>query len=245
VTATGVEALASEASRFDRVLEVLADAPDPGRGALFLASSAGGVYGGASGPPFDEHTPTRAISPYGVAKLDLEERVAGLHRDAGVPVLVGRIANLYGPGQNLGKAQGLISHVVRAHLLGQPISLYVPLDTVRDNLYVTDAARLVHSGLARLRHESARHGPQHVIKVLASQQAVTVGFLIAELGRIVKRRMRVVYGTSTATAYQSRDLRLRSSVWPELDRFAMVPLPVGMRRVVQSLTAAAGAARLA
>ena len=244
VTASGPDALAAETSLLERVLEVLSDAPAAGRGGLFLASSAGGVYGGATGAPFDERTEPRAISPYGIAKLELEARVGALHRDAGVPVLVGRIANLYGPGQNLGKAQGLISQVVRAHLLGRPISMYVSLDTVRDNLYVTDAARLVDAGLARLRSESDRDGAQHVVKVLASQQGVTVGFLVAELGRIFKRRMRVVYGMATSSGYQSRDLRLRSNVWPELDRVATVPLPVGMRRIVQSLTSAAGAGKL-
>jgi UDP-glucose 4-epimerase len=130
---------------------------------------------------------------------------------------------------------------VRAHLLSRPISIYVPLDTVRDNLYVSDAASLVTRGLARLRTESAAHGPQLVTKVLASQQGVTVGFLIAEIGRILKRRLRVVYHPSPVAAYQSRDLRMRSVVWPELDRTTLVTLPVGIRNVVQNLTVAMGA----
>lgn len=245
VTGTDDDSLAVETARLQLVLDVLRQARRPDLGGVFLASSAGGVYAGAAGAPFDEHTSTRPVSPYGVAKLDLEQRLATLHREAGVPVLVGRIANLYGPGQNLGKAQGLISQVIRMHLLGRPISLYVPLDTVRDNLFVTDAARLVEDGLARLRAETAAHGPQLVTKVLASHQAVTVGFLIAEISRVVKRRLRVVYQSSDLAAYQSRDLRLRSTVWPELDAAAVVPLPVGVSRVVRNLRSAMGAGVLA
>jgi UDP-glucose 4-epimerase len=237
--------LAVEAASLDPVLRVLGSAGDPSTGAFFLASSAGGVYAGSRPAPFDEETPPAAISPYGEAKLGLEARVRDWHHESGVPVLVGRIANLYGPGQNLGKAQGLISQVIRAHLLGRPISIYVPLDTVRDNLFVTDAARLIDHGLARLRAESSAHGTQHVLKVLASQQAVTVGFLISELGRLFKRRPHVVYGLSTASAYQARDLRLRSVVWPELDRGPMVTLPVGMARTVRALGQALGEGRLA
>ena len=134
VTASAAEALALQAAELDPVLRVLSTAPDPVRGGLFLASSAGGVYAGSHGAPFDERTPAAAISPYGEAKLGLEVRLRDWHHETGIPVLVGRIANLYGPGQNLGKAQGLISQVIRAHLLGRPISIYVCL------LYTSDAA---------------------------------------------------------------------------------------------------------
>jgi UDP-glucose 4-epimerase len=240
VTASAGEALAAEAAMLDPVLSVLGGAPAPAQGGFFLASSAGGVYAGSRAAPFDEETPSAAISPYGEAKLGLEARVRDWHHQSGVPVLVGRIANLYGPGQNLGKAQGLISQVIRAHLRRRPISVYVPLDTVRDNLFVTDAARLVDTGLARLRSETAAHGPQHVLKVLASQQGVTVGYLIAELGRLFKRRPHVVYGLSAHSAYQARDLRLRSIVWPELDHAPLVPLPVGMARTARGLARALG-----
>ena len=37
------------------------------------------------------------------------------------PCSIGRIANLYGPGQNLAKAQGLVSQLSRAHLTGVPV----------------------------------------------------------------------------------------------------------------------------
>jgi UDP-glucose 4-epimerase len=240
VTASAAEALAAESAVLDPVLSVLGATSAPARGGFFLASSAGGVYAGSRGAPFDEDTPPEAISPYGEAKLGLEARVRDWHHESGVPVLVGRIANLYGPGQNLGKAQGLISQVIRAHLRRRPISVYVPLDTVRDNLYVSDAARLVDTGLARLRSETAVYGPQHVLKVLASQQGVTVGYLIAELGRLFKRRPHVVYGLSASSAYQARDLRLRSVVWPELDQAPLVPLPVGMAWTAQALGRALG-----
>jgi UDP-glucose 4-epimerase len=244
VTGTSAATLAAETTTFERMLEALARAPRPEQGGFFLASSAGGVYAGSPSAPHDELTEPRALSPYGEAKLELERRLADWHARVGVSVLVGRISNLYGPGQNLGKPQGLISHVVRAALLGLPTSVYVPLDTVRDNLFVSDAGRLVRTGLETLRAETATRGPRLVTKVIASQQPVTVGFLIAELGRILKRRPRVVYRPSAVAAFQARDLRMRSVVWPELDREPLVPLPVGMRRTVQALGMALAAGDL-
>ena len=56
------------------------------------------------GPPFTELTPPGAISPYGVAKL--APRSVRASPATGVPVLIGRIANLYGPGQDLAQGAG-------------------------------------------------------------------------------------------------------------------------------------------
>lgn len=237
--------LTGERHAFDALLTALGTAPRPELGAVFVASSAGGVYAGSSEAPRDELTEPRPISPYGQAKLEIEARASRLPQAAGIPVLVGRISNLYGPGQNLSKPQGLISHIARAHLLAQPISIYVPLDTVRDYLFVSDAARLVLSGTARLRSEHAESGPALVTKVLASQQSVTIGYLVSEVRRITRRRPRVVYGASTSSAFQARDLRLRSRVWTELDLEPCVPLPVGIDRVLRAMTASLGAGVLA
>ena len=125
-----------------------------GRGAMFLASSAGGVYAGSPNPPFREDSPVRPLAPYGENKLKQEHLAKEWSSRAGTPVLIGRISNLYGPGQNISKNQGLITTVCRRVLARQPLMLYVPLDTIRDYCYVGDASRLVADGLERLRREA-------------------------------------------------------------------------------------------
>ena len=104
----------------------------------------------SSSPPFTELHEARSISAYGDAKLAAERAAAEFAARSGVNVLTGRISNLYGPGQNLAKPQGLVSHICRAQLSGQPISVYVSLDTVRDYLYVDDASGLICDALDRL-----------------------------------------------------------------------------------------------
>ncbi len=224
--------LATERVSFEALLSGLGSAPDPEAGALFVASTAGGLYAGSAGAPYDERTPPRPISPYGEAKLAQEHASARL----GLKVLHGRLSNLYGPRQNLEKPQGLISQVARSHILHQPISIYVPLDTMRDYLYADDAARLVVDGMDRLVSRDERV----VEKVMASQQSVTIGFLVSEFRRMTRRAPRVVYGASPAAAYQVRDLRLRSRVWADLDANPVVPLPVGIHAVLSATLAALG-----
>ena len=233
VVATPAELIEQERAVFAGFLADLAElvgrAGHASRGAVFFASSAGGVYADSAGPPFSEQSVPLARTPYGRAKLAMEGELRRFAETTGTPVLVGRIANLYGPGQNLGKAQGLVSQICLTHLTGHPLSLYVSLDTMRDYLYVDDAARMIVAGLAGLRGQVAAAGSGLVVtKVLASGHSTTVGGLLGESTRLFRRRPRVVLGASPAAAGQVRDLRLRSTVWPELDRLARTPLPVGI-----------------
>src|SRR5205085_1105739 len=113
-------------------------------------------------------------TPYGVAKLAMEAAVGRFAADTGTPTVVGRIGNLYGPGQNLAKPQGLVSQVCRTHLTGQPLLLYVPLDTMRDYIYVRDCADVIAAALGSVRERVAGNvGGPVVTKILASGQSTT------------------------------------------------------------------------
>jgi UDP-glucose 4-epimerase len=241
VTTSARHELDAEIRLLRGTLDAMA-AAGTGPGAVFLASSAGGVYAGArQRPPFTEETPPVALSPYGEAKLQAEEVAVAWGRRTGVPVVVGRIANLYGPGQNLLKPQGLSSQFCRAHLTGQPLSLYMPLDTVRDYLYVSDCAALVADTLHEARSLPAGTS---VTKVLASHRAVTIGALLGEMRRLLRRPPRVVLAASPAARHQIVDLRLRSVTWPHLDRRSLTPLPVGISATMDDLRTALRAGAL-
>lgn len=236
VTASAANALQLELAALRETLDALAAAPRGPGGGFFFASSAGGVYAGVGAPPYDESSPVSPLAAYGQAKLDGEALVTAWSHQTGTPSLIGRIANLYGPGQNLAKAQGLISAICRSHLTGQPLSVYVSLDTLRDYLFAPDCGRLIASGLARLRQdESARQQPTVVTKIMASQRAITIGAVLGEVRRIFKSQPRIVLGASPVAAMQARDLSLRSRVWPELDRSSLTPFPVGVATTAADL----------
>jgi UDP-glucose 4-epimerase len=245
VVATGQDALDREVAVLDAFVDELLAAGDRHPGTIlrvFLASSAGGVYSGSTDPPFTEATPPLAVSPYGTAKLAAEAAVRRL-TGSGATVLVGRIANLYGPGQNLGKPQGIITQLCRAEVQRSPLLIYVSLDTARDYVYVRDAARMVLAGVDRL--AEVRPGTV-VVKILASQTAVTLATIVGELSRITKRRAPIVLGTSASTPFQTRDLRFRSTVWPEVDELATTTLASGIGATFADVSASLrrpGAAR--
>jgi UDP-glucose 4-epimerase len=245
VTSTPERLLDDELAQLQTVLAAIESrlGRGPARGAVFYASSAGGVYGGSSNPPFTEDTEPSPISPYGHFKLRAEQAVTRFGERTGVSTLVGRIANLYGPGQKLEKMQGLISQLARAQYSPAPASIFVSLDTTRDYLYVADAAALVCDALDELRSGSDAVGaPEHITKILASGSAATIGELLGHFHALVKGHPHIMLGQSAAASLQAIDLRLRSTVWPHLDRRDLTPLPVGihatMRSVLAELTAA-------
>jgi UDP-glucose 4-epimerase len=235
VMGTSAQALDLELVALRETLTALGAAAPGNQGAFFFASSAGGVYAGVGTPPYDESSPVRALAPYGRAKLDAEALVTDWSQRTGTPSLIGRISNLYGPGQNLAKPQGLISQICRSHLTGQPLSIYVSLDTLRDYLFAPDCAGLIVAGLARLRQKHSAKGPSVVTKIFASQRAITIGAVLGEMRRIFKSSPRIVLGASSVASVQAKDLSLRSRVWPEIDRRSLTPFPVGVATTAADL----------
>ena len=205
-------------------------------GQVFLASSAGGVYAGSAGAPYSEQTAVSPLAAYGFNKLEQEYLVRRWSRETGTPVLIGRLTNIYGPGQNLSKSQGLVSQVCRRTLAHQPFVLYVPLDTIRDYIYVDDASVLIADGLDRLRRGSPA-GAAHpvVLKIIASRRGTTIATVLSEIRRIMKHPVRVVHASSPSALVQAPDLRMTSVVWPELDQRPMTTLSAGIRAVLTDL----------
>ncbi|MEG9226820.1 NAD-dependent epimerase/dehydratase family protein [Aeromicrobium sp. Sec7.5] len=228
VTSSPRDQLEAEVAVFRRFMAALADHElDATQGRLFLASSVGGVYAGSGAAPFTESTEPRPVSAYGEAKFAMEEIVTTTSRQTGLRSFIGRITNLYGPAQDLSKGQGLISVIVASHVLRRPATIYVSLDTLRDYLYADDCGAMVVAGLERLEREPAG---TTVVKILGSMTPWSIGAILGEAGRIHRLRAPIVSGQGpiTHTAGQSRDLRVRSEVWVELDALARTTLPEGL-----------------
>ena len=120
---------------------------------LLLVSSGGTVYGNPHYLPIDEQHPTNPVSPYGITKLALEKYGLMFYRQAGLPVVIVRPGNPYGPGQIGNRGQGFIGVSMFAALEGLPLVIFGERGTVRDYIYIDD---LVDAMIAAL--ESGRPG---------------------------------------------------------------------------------------
>jgi UDP-glucose 4-epimerase len=229
VVGTPAEALARETTGLEALLGHIEAAAATRPGFFFLASSVGGLHGGSREIPVTEQSAPRPISEYGRNKLRQEELLcAWAAARPQVSVLVGRISNLYGPDQNLSKAQGLIAHLSRCLLHHVPAHVYAPLDTLRDYLYAPDAAAQILAGMDR---QAGLAPPLRVTKIIASQQTASIGTLLAVFSRIAKRQPRIICGAIPAGALQPSRLSLKSTVWTDLSLPPPMPLGAGIQTV--------------
>lgn len=230
VVGTTLPTLEQETASLRRVLDRLRNAP--GSGCVFLSSSAGGVHAGSPDRPITESSEPAPLADYGRNKLVQEDLVTQWAASTGHRAAIGRIANLYGPGQSLAKQQGLISQLCLSTLTRRPLSIYVSLDTIRDYITAHDAAKLVLAMVGRLLTEP---GGTTVVKLLGSGRSISIGGVLAETRRVIGRRPTVVLAASPNRRFQGTTLMFRSEVWPELDHVAQTTLPAGIAAIAESI----------
>ena len=225
-TSSSAEETARELMVFTAFIEELRALRPHGPGTVFITSSAGGVYGGSSNPPFHDRTEPIPLGTYGKLKLD-QEQVAVDRLGDSCQIIVGRVSNLYGPGQDLTKLQGLISRLALASVTRVPITMFVSLDTLRDYLYVDDAAAMISMWLAR----SAELDGQPLTVVIAAGQSVSLGHVISTMQDVTRTRIPVAYGAHASASAQSRDLRLIPTDADSTRPLVRMPLVAGAKRV--------------
>ncbi|MEV4316698.1 NAD-dependent epimerase/dehydratase family protein [Actinocrispum sp. NPDC049592] len=225
---TGADQVERERRQLSRLLAGIGDGGGPSKGAIFFASSAGGAYAGSDTAPFTEFSPAVPVNPYGEAKLRLEEELSALARSRGLPAVAARITNLYGPGQNLTKNQGLVSAIVKAQLTGEPLPLRAPLETTRDYIYARDCARMAVAAVEAARVRTAGGDP-YVCKIFASGRPFRIEGLLTMAERLFDRPVSIVHEDAPGAA--NVDLTAESRVWTDLGSSPFLGIEEGMRAV--------------
>lgn len=103
----------------------------------FLQVSTDEVYGslGPDDPPFTEASPCAPNSPYSASKAAGDMLVRSYHKTYGLPALITRCSNNYGPRQH---AEKFIPVVIQSLLARRPIPVYGDGSNIRDWLHVED-----------------------------------------------------------------------------------------------------------
>ena len=231
-TSTDEQATAHELAAFTYFTETLKNEAPAGPGVFFLSSSAGGVYAGSMNPPFSDATQPAPLSPYGQLKLDQERQAAQSLSDT-CAVIIGRISNLYGPGQNLKKLQGLISRLALSAITKEPITMFVSLDTIRDYIYTDDAAKVIFELLTETQNQNREStgSEQASIVIIASGQPTSLGYLINMMQDVAHAKIPVAYGNHSSSGAQARDLRLVPTYPERTEILVNTPLSAGVKNV--------------
>ena len=138
---------------------LFASAVRHGARAVLFASSGGTIYGETPRPAVetDDKSP---ISPYGAAKLAAEGYLFALASSRGVPGIVLRYGNVYGPRQDPTGEAGVVSIFAKALLRGEQPTIFGDGSAVRDYIAVEDVSRANRLAIAHAL--SGTHAPRSI-----------------------------------------------------------------------------------
>jgi len=127
---------------------VLQSAQQAGVRRVLLASTAG-VYGDPALLPTPEDSALVPLSPYGAGKAAAEQYLELFSRIHGLSTVSLRMANVYGPRQDIAGEAGIVGILCGASQNGTEATLFGDGTQTRDYVYVTDvAAAFVAAGRA-------------------------------------------------------------------------------------------------
>ncbi len=92
-------------------------------------------------PPFNEKSPARPKDNYGANKLSCEHYIQLYGQNYGLPYVILRYANVYGPRQDIMGEAGVVAIFAGAMIADRPTHITGDGAQVRDFVYVEDVAR--------------------------------------------------------------------------------------------------------
>lgn len=114
---------------------------DDGVKKIIFASSGGAAYGEPQYAPQDEQHPVLPLSPYGCAKLAVDQYLHFFRHVYGIRAISLRYANVYGPRQRKDGEAGVVAIFAGALLDGQQARINGTGEQTRDYVFVEDVVR--------------------------------------------------------------------------------------------------------
>jgi dTDP-glucose 4,6-dehydratase len=108
----------------------------------FVLVSSSEVYGTAARAPMDEEHPLEPRSPYAATKAGGDRLAFSYHVTYGLPIVIARPFNNYGPRQHPEK---VLPRFVTQALSGEPLTIHGDGHATRDWLYVDDTASAIEA----------------------------------------------------------------------------------------------------
>jgi UDP-glucose 4-epimerase len=144
---------------------------------VIFPSSGGTVYGDIDSEKIDELTPPAPRSPYGIGKVTIEHYLRYFKAAHGLDYVVYRIANPYGPGQNIHGKQGVIPIFIYKFLTKAPLTVFGDGSMVRDYIYIDDLINMLVGSFAK--------EGQHSVYNVGSGHGISVNELIGAMEKYI------------------------------------------------------------
>lgn len=198
---------------------------DDGVKKIVFASSGGAAYGEPAYAPQDEQHPVAPLSPYGCAKLAIDQYLYFFRNLYGIRAVSLRYGNVYGPRQRKDGEAGVVAIFAGALLDGQQVTINGTGEQTRDYVFVEDVMR---ANMA-----ASEHDVDGIFNVGTGQE-ISVNTLYEALCRVLGTEAKAEHGPAKPGE------QMRSVLdGTKLRKMAGLPEPVdiaeGMRRTVEWL----------
>lgn len=185
---------------------------------IFL-SSGGTVYGNQTIQPISENAVPVPINHYGNLKLCIENTIRTFNFQAKRNMLIARISNPYGPGQNYLKGVGFIDAALKRALLGETIEVWGDGSIVRDYIYIDDVCRMLYALISY-------QGDDEVFN-LSSNVGTSQNDVLEILKELIPE-MKVNY--TTARKVDAHKIILNNARMRSIEHFELIKLEEGIKR---------------
>lgn len=147
-----------------------------------IVTSTSEVYGTAIKTPIDEKHPLQGQSPYSASKIGADKIAESFYLSFGLPVVIVRPFNTFGPRQS---ARAVIPTIISQVLAGQKNIRLGSLSPTRDMNYVSDTC----DGFVRIARTDGIEG--ETINICSGRE-ISIGDLAEKILRILKSDARIV-----------------------------------------------------
>ncbi len=171
----------------------------------FIHISTSEVYGTAHTSPMTEEHPLNPLSPYASAKAGADRLVYSYIASYGIPAVILRPFNQFGPKQHLEK---VIPRFITSALLDEPLTVHGTGGAIRDWLFVRDTCeridKIMHAPIEAIQGEVFNLGSGFELDVMSIAQLVLEmlnkpGDLISHIGNRPGQVDRHISSTSKAS----------------------------------------------
>lgn len=189
---------------------------------LIFLSSGGTVYGNQKIQPILETAMPTPINHYGNLKLCIENTIRTFNFQTKKHMLVARISNPYGPGQDYHKGVGFIDAAIKRAINHEVIEIWGDGNTVRDYIYIDDVCDMLYTLMD--------YQGEYEVFNLSSNKGTTQNEIIEEIKRL-KTDVEVVY--EPARNVDAKQIVLDNSRILAITQKELVGLEEGIKKYYQ------------
>jgi UDP-glucose 4-epimerase len=198
---------------------------------VVFASSGGTVYGPVPHGRAREDDLKAPLCAYGVSKLAVESYLSLYERQWGLKSVVLRLANPFGPDQELGRNFGVVATFVANALADRPCTIFGNGAIERDFIYVDDAV----SALVAAGTMAGARGPYNV----GSGEGRSIAQVVTALEAALERPVNIQHAAARSFD-PPRTVLNADRAAAELHWRPSTPFQAGLERVVAAHRAAGG-----